>query len=211
MVTTRRVYTLTDLLDFPDDDQLYEILGGELVVQNAPDANHALTVAELTGVLLEAQNAGYGYALTGPYAVAFDFPSHGMAAEDVTHPDLLFVTSAREAAISQRYLGGVPDLVIEVLSPSNRERDLVEKLEVHRRHGVPYYWIVDPRARTIQQYVLIGDPYQEGRFGTATTLRNGDMLTCPLFPDVTTPVSRIFRNVRDWPRFRVSRGEEARD
>jgi Uma2 family endonuclease len=200
MVTTKRVYTLTDLLDLPDDDQLYEILGGELVVQNAPDTNHALIVAELTGVLLEAQNAGYGYALTGPYAVAFDFPRHGMAAEDVTHPDLLFVASAREAAISQRFLGGVPDLVIEVLSPYNRERDLVEKLEVHRRSGVPYYWIVDPPARAIRQYTLVGEPYQAGEYGPPATLGEGDMLACPLFPGVSAPVARIFRNVRDWPR-----------
>src|SRR6185312_16347762 len=103
MVTTKRRYTLTDLWDLPDDGQIYELLGGELVVQNAPDTNHALVVAELVGVLLQAQDAGYGYIFPGPYAVAFDFPSRGNAAEDVTHPDLLFVGRAREEVIALRF------------------------------------------------------------------------------------------------------------
>src|SRR6185437_15143342 len=133
---------------------------------------------------LQAQDAGYGYIFPGPYAVAFDFPSRGNAAEDVTHPDLLFVGRAREEVIALRFVEGVPDLVIEVLSPSNQRRDLVEKRRIHERNGVPYYWIVDPRGRTIAQYTLVGEPYLAGSYGPLVTLGVDDVLTCPLFPDI---------------------------
>lgn len=197
MVTTKRTYTLTDLLALPDDGQIYEVLGGELVVWNAPDSNHSLVVAELTSFLMLAQDAGYGLVFPGPHAVAFDFVSKGWAAEDVTHPDLYFLRLEREDLVAQRVLQGVPDLVIEIISPSNRERDVVEKLNIHQRNGVPYYWIVDPPARAIRQYTLLGEPFVAGRYGEPTLLRPGDKLTSPLFPEVSVAVSRVFRNVRE--------------
>lgn len=54
-----------------------------------------------------------------------------------------------------RPVQGAPDLVVEVLSPTTRAKDLPdsEKWDAYRRYGVPAYWIVDPDARTVTQYV----------------------------------------------------------
>ncbi len=200
MVTTTRPFTLDDLLNMPQDGQIYEILGGQLVVWNAPATNHSLVVAELTHFLMTVQDAGYGYVFPGPHAVAFDYAVHGDQSRDVTHPDLYFIKLEREDRAAYRVFEGVPDLVIEVLSPSNAERDLVEKLDIHRRNGVPHYWIVNPRDRTIDQYTLLGPQYTAGQYGKPVTLREGDILTCPLFPSISVPLSRILRNVRDRTR-----------
>ena len=86
MVTTTRTFTLDDLLNVPKDGQIYEILGGQLVVWNTPDTNHSLVVAELTHFLMTVQDAGYGYVFPGPHAVAFDYALRGDRSLDVTHP-----------------------------------------------------------------------------------------------------------------------------
>ena len=54
---------------------------------------------------------------------------------------------------------GVPDLAVEVLSPSRSERDRIVKKQLFARCGVPEYWIVDPPARSVEVFVLEGDAY----------------------------------------------------
>lgn len=51
MIAAKRTSSLADLLTVPDDDRLYDILGGTLVVQNVPDDNHDVVLAELFGML----------------------------------------------------------------------------------------------------------------------------------------------------------------
>ncbi len=200
MVTTRR-YTLADLPELPDDDRSYDILGGELVVRNVPDDNHAELLTELLDFLVSAQRAGYGRLYTSTRAVALDFPLRGEAARDVTHPDLFFVREGRDDLRGPRAFQGVPDLIIEILSPSTRAEHAPggELWTTYQRNGVPYYWIVDAETRTVRQYALVGEPYAGGRYGEPNVLRPGDMLSSPLFPSVALPVATLFRRVRDRP------------
>jgi Uma2 family endonuclease len=199
MVTTQHTYTLTDLAELPDDSPIYDILGGEYVVRNIPDVNHALSRMELADFLFDAQNAGFGYVFSDTTAVALDYPARGEAAVYVSHPDLFFVRHEREQIIAHRVIEGAPDLIVEILSPSTRdEQARGGKLwQAYELHGVPHYWIVDNDHRTIALYALAGDPYQAGSYGPATLLGRGDTLTSPLFPTLSLPVARLFQNVRD--------------
>lgn len=200
MVTTKptSTFTFADLLALPDDSPIYDVLGGEFVLRNAPDINHALARMELGNYLFAAQEAGYGYVFGDTTAVALDYPARGEAAEHVSHPDLCFVRRAREAIIGDRAIEGVPDLVIEILSPSTRdEHARGGKLwQSYEDNGVPLYWTVDNARRTIAERILIGEPYQAGHFGPATLFGPGDSLICRLFPALPLSVARVFRNVR---------------
>ena len=81
MLATKTRYTFADLLEqAPDDETVYDILGGELVVFSSPAEPHAAAVAELFGYLYAAQEAGHGQARTAPRAVAFDYGTRGTAA-----------------------------------------------------------------------------------------------------------------------------------
>jgi Uma2 family endonuclease len=187
---TKQRYTLADLLEMPpEDEQIYEILGGELVVFSSPNEPHAAAVMGLIYFLGEAQRAGYGRVRTAPRAVAFDYAEHELASEDVTHPDVMFVREERRDIMGFRCVEGTPDLVIEVLSPTTRDRDQPDgqKWAIYERYGVPYYWIVDVVVRTITQYA-----WHDGRFGEPVVLRPGDTLGCPLFPGITCNVDDIF-------------------
>ena len=192
MVITKPRYTLADLLARPEDDQLYEILGGELVVFSSPDDPHAAVVIALVGFLLRAEAARHGRVRTAPRSVAFDYATRGEQAEDVTHPDVFFVREARRAILGRRCVEAAPDLVVEVLSPSTRHLDLPgrKKWAIYERYGVPYYWIADPEARTVAQYTWSG-----GRYGEPLLLSGQDALACPLFPGLTQEVAQIFAGI----------------
>ena len=193
MLAVKARYTFADLLEQdPEDETLYEILGGELVVFSSPDDPHAAVVLELVMMLGEAQHAGFGRARTAPRAVALDYPARGLQAEDVTQPDVLFVKEERRAILGHRCVEGAPDLVIEVLSPTTRRLDLPSgaKWDIYERYGVPHYWIVDIDARTITQY-----EWRDGTYGPPVVLRPGDTLSSPLFPGITRPIAQIFAGI----------------
>ena len=89
-------------------------------------------------------------------------------------PDLLLVLDAAEPRCLDRYWLGA-DLVMEVVSPDNPDRDLVEKRDDYAEARIPEYWIVDPRDETIAVLTLQDDGYVEhGVFGRGETA--GSML-----------------------------------
>jgi Uma2 family endonuclease len=193
MLATKTRYTFGDLLEqAPDDENVYDILGGELVVWSSPVEPHAAVVAEIFDFLMDAQRAGFGRVRTAPRAVAFDYAERGLQSEDVTHPDLLFVREERRGIMGYNCVEAAPDLVVEVLSPTTAvdDRPGGRKFAVYERYGVPYYWIVDLDARTIAQYT-----WRDGRYGAPVELRSGDTLSCPLFPGITRDVAQIFAGI----------------
>lgn len=189
MALTQQQYTLADLLVMTADDQLYEILEGELVVFTAPDDQHMRAVLRLVGLMLDAEDAGFGRVGAAPRAVALDFALRGMQAQDVPQPDVFFVRRERLDILATRAVQEPPDLVVEVLSPTTRHRDLPggQKWKMYQRAGVPHYWLVDTDAHTVTQYVLVA-----GRYGEPVTLHPGDILTSPLFPGITRDVASLF-------------------
>lgn len=201
MVTTERRYVMADLLEVPDDDNLYDIVGGKLIVYNVPDLAHGLVASGLSGLLWDAYRAGYGTALTNLHAVALDFPAKGWAAEYVTHPDHSFIRRGREGILGQRAVEGAPDLVVEVLSPSTRDEHATggSIRAAYELFGVPHYWLVDLEHHTVEQYTLVGEPYAPGSYGDPVRLGEGDVLTSPLFPTVSMPVTALFQYPRGRP------------
>jgi Uma2 family endonuclease len=105
---------------------------------------------------------------------------------DIVEPDLVFVLREHEAVI-QDWIRGVPDLLVEVLSPSHPERDLIVKRHLYARNGVGEYWIVDPADRSVQIFKLSGD-----RFEPAGYRREGQTLATSLLPGFELPVAKLF-------------------
>ena len=75
-------------------------------------------------------------------------------------PDLLLLRDRSDARCQDRYWLGA-DLVIEVVSPDDPDRDLVEKRTDYAEAGIPEYWIVDPRDETITVLAMEGDAYSD--------------------------------------------------
>jgi Uma2 family endonuclease len=131
-----------DLLAIPDDGKRYELLDGEVSVTPAPSPVHQRIVLALAVRFIEYFHArGIGEVFVSPLDVI-------LTDRDVIEPDVVVV--GRPAQISHRGIEGSPLLVVEVLSPSTRERDRTVKAQRCARLGIRHYWIVDPEARRVE-------------------------------------------------------------
>jgi len=78
----------------------------------------------------------------------------------VVVPDLAFVTTARRSILGERTIEGAPDIVVEILSPSPRDRDERVRRDLYAAHGVPEYWLLDPDVADMRALRLVGGRYQ---------------------------------------------------
>jgi Uma2 family endonuclease len=173
-------WTYDDLFSLPDDGRRYEIIEGELYEMPSPNFWHATTIMNLIALLLPVVGALHGRLYTASLDVFFP-------GADPVVPDILAILPSSRAVGRQRGVEGPPDLIIEVLSPANRDHDLVTKRVLYARAGVREYWIVDPRRRTVDVLTL-----DRGAFHAVPDARSGPEIVSPLLGNATFQVERIF-------------------
>lgn len=156
-------WTWEDYLRLPDDGQRYEIVEGVLYVAAAPTFAHQFSVSELIFAMTTfVKRRQLGLVLVAP----FDVRLPGVA--DPVEPDVMFFRGGNEPHADDKYFQGVPDLVVEVLSPGTSHVDRGVKYDAYEKAGVAEYWLADPRSRSITVYHLDARrrKYDElGRFG----------------------------------------------
>ena len=149
-----RLLGYADYAALPDDGQRYQLLEGELVMTPSPTRLHQHILREVEFRLLAyVKERGLGELYFAPLDVVLD--DH-----NVVQPDMLFIAHERSDLLQGERILGAPDLCVEILSSGTERIDRVRKLELYARFGVGHYWIVDPSARTIEEYVLAGDVYR---------------------------------------------------
>ena len=170
--------THDDLLKMPEDNRLREIIDGELIVSPSPSAVHQRIVLELATIIRN-------FLGVHPIGEVFIAPLDTiLASNQVPQPDLLYVSKER-AGIVDRWVFGVPDLAVEVISETSRRRDEVRKRELYEQFGVAEYWIVDPDADKVTVHRLTDGRYDDGTIVRAT-------LTTPLFPGLEIDLAKVF-------------------
>ena len=178
--TGRGHCTYEDLLRTPDDGKRYEVLEGALIVSPAPGVRHQRLAKRLQRLRMRAEEAGVGEWFPAPLDVV-------LSEHDVVEPDLLFVARGRLGIVTADNVHGVPDLVVEVISAGSRKRDVITKQHMYERHGVPFYWLVDPEEETVRVFER-----KDGPCGEPTALKAGQRLGCALFPGITQDVAQLF-------------------
>jgi Uma2 family endonuclease len=175
-------WTYKDWLQLPDDGYLYEVIDGVLYMSPPPLIRHQRGIIRFADLFLAFLKLHpMGEVLIAPVGVRF--PNQPVPLQ----PDIVFVKAERLGIIGENYIEGVPDLIVEILSPSNWLYDRREKMQVYQEAGVPEYWIVDPRAQTIEIYVLEQGVYQMvGQYGMGTAA------TSLVLPGFQVPVDVIF-------------------
>lgn len=91
-------------------------------------------------------------------------------------PDIIFVKKDRLDIIGANYVEGAPDLLVEILSPSNANYDRETKFELYEKAGVSEYWLVDYQAKTVEVFTLVeGDYALAGKYTVGDTLVSGQI------------------------------------
>jgi Uma2 family endonuclease len=179
---TSTKWTYEDLLLLPEDGLRHEIIDGEHYVNASPITRHQQILYRLViavGNYLEEHPLGQIFF--APLDIV-------LSRHDVVEPDLMFISHARREIVTVNNIQGAPDLLIEVLSPSNRRYDEVTKHALYERTGVGEYWIVDAVRNTVRVFRRNA----AGRYERATELSGDETLTSPLFPTLEIRLERIF-------------------
>jgi Uma2 family endonuclease len=182
----RRAWTYSDLVALPDDQLRHELIDGEHFVTPSPNTAHQIILGRLF-IALSRHVARHraGEVLVAPFDVK-------LSAYTVLVPDLVFFTSSRFArAVNEKHATAAPDLVVEILSPGTRRRDLGRKRAVYDREGVQEYWMVDPVAESTT--VLRRPRTGAGLTNVSVlTLEDGGVLESPLFPRLRIRLREVF-------------------
>ncbi len=176
-------WTYEDYLRLPDDRNRYEVIRGYLYVTPPPIYDHQYALGEAyLGLTTFVRDRALGVVLMAPFAIRLPY-----RIGDPVEPDLLFIRSENQPRPGDKYFQGVPDLVVEVLSPSTRRVDLRIKLAAYRDAGIPEYWVIDPYARTMVVYRLETGEYVELCRGGV-----GETVLSAVLPGLQVEVASLF-------------------
>ncbi|MCY7367940.1 MAG: Uma2 family endonuclease [Chamaesiphon sp.] len=160
IVTHPRFESFEDYLDYTDDNnRLYELFNGELV-QVPPESGFNIGIA----------NFLFSFFL--PVVGYLRVRGHGLELEvngepRNRYPDLTIIKAEHieqlHARNTIRLHMAPPDLVVEVVSPGNlqRDRDYIAKRIQYQDRDIPVYWIIDPQVKEIIVLTLTAAGYQE--------------------------------------------------
>ena len=143
-----RLYTLEDYLRLPDDQRV-ELIDGVFYDMAAPTTIHQGVAGFLHKKFLDfvMENKGPCFPFISPVDVQLDCDD-----KTVVQPDILVVCDRTKYKNGRVF--GAPDLVVEVLSPSTRRKDMQLKMYKYAGAGVREYWMVDPEKKLVVQYDL---------------------------------------------------------
>jgi Uma2 family endonuclease len=171
----------------PDDGNRYEVIDGVLYMTTAPSSFHQWIVRRLDRFIgMRVEDLGLGWAFTAPIGLL-------MPGCDPVQPDFVLILATNTAVKIEGRIHGVPDLIVEVLSPSNAANDNEVKLGAYARAGVPEYAIVDPRSRVLNAYQLT----KRGGYGVPRVFDESATVTFACAPALPLRVADLFAGAPD--------------
>lgn len=142
-------YTYDDYEKLPDDRQK-ELIHGVFYDMSSPRYSHQMIQANLiVQFTTELQKNGLNCDVVGPVDTLLEEND-----KTVVQPDLSVICHPDPERIHDGKIWGAPDLIVEILSPSTRSRDMNLKLQLYRHAGVREYWMIDPDDRILFQIVF---------------------------------------------------------
>ena len=154
-VAEKKTYTVSDMLSLPETFRA-ELIDGQVYTMEAPTVRHQEILVELLFQLrLHIRSHKEGCKVfPAPIDVRLD-------RDDATlvEPDIIVV--CHPESLTEKYCDGAPDLVIEILSPSTRSKDMYLKCGKYRAAGVKEFWIIDPDNQSVWIYDFANENYPQ--------------------------------------------------
>ena len=177
------LYTYAEYLLWKFEERV-ELLKGKLFKMSAPSINHQRISGRLFVKMYSYLEGKRCEVFSAPFDVVLKNPN----GEDntVLQPDLCVVCDPEKLADGKRCYGA-PDWVLEIVSPSNVEKELSKKMHIYEEAGVAEYWVLRPEEKELDIFVLQDNGYigLKPRF-------TGEVVSPQKFPDLQINLSEIF-------------------
>jgi Uma2 family endonuclease len=158
-----KFYTYMDILEM-DEHTRAEIIDGELFMMAPPTSKHQIISRELVGQLWQFLRGKTCQVFPAPFGVRL-FPREDLGDNTFLEPDIVVVCDPSK--IKKAGCEGAPDMVVEILSPSNTRHEMLLKFRKYLAAGVKEYWVVDGEEKTVEIHV-----FDQGR--CMTSVAGGD-------------------------------------
>ncbi len=144
-------YSYSDYMKWRFQERV-EIIMGKIFPMSAPTTLHQHIIGELFFTMYAFFKHTSCNVILSPIDVRLPVGKQGKTFKTVMQPDLCVICD--KSKIVAQGIIGAPDLVIEILSPSNRQIEMHEKYEAYQASMVREYWIIHPGEQWMLQYVL---------------------------------------------------------
>lgn len=182
-------YSYADYLTWKFQERLEIIKGKIFKMSPAPSTLHQKVSSNLNGILWNEFKNHKCKLFSAPFDVRLLDKKKSTLDKDVftvVQPDLCVICD--EEKLDLRGAFGAPDLVIEILSPGNSNKEMKYKFDLYEEAGVLEYWIVNPENKTLFIYMP-----QDNRFIGLHPLIEEDTVASPLFPQLDFVLEEIFK------------------
>jgi Uma2 family endonuclease len=175
--------TYQPYLALPEMKARYSIVNGVRVMDAVPTPAHQLLLQEL---LLKLVPCIREHRLGELFIAPLDIVIHRDPLR-TRQPDLMFISHRRRSIVGQQVITGGPDLVIDILSPSNTRRELEAKLQDYQSVNVREAWVVGTQGQTVEVLQLCPERIERvGLYGF------GDTIASQVLPDLHLTMAEIF-------------------
>jgi len=187
--STEYIYTYADYLKWKFEERL-ELFRGKIFKLSAPNTKHQTVAAKLhlrIGGYLENRPC---FVFIAPFDVRLPVKNRKKDNEitTVVQPDLGIVCDTSK--IDERGCCGAPDLVIEILSPGNSQKEVQFKYELYEEAGVKEYWIINPVEENIVVHIL----NDKGKFEGLKMYAAGHIIQSYCIEGLQVDVKEIFKS-----------------
>ncbi|MEA4925425.1 MAG: type II toxin-antitoxin system prevent-host-death family antitoxin [Syntrophomonadaceae bacterium] len=189
--TTKKV-SYEEYMELVDSsDQRYELIDGEIYLLASPSFKHQIAVSEIAWHFNNYFRGKPCRPLTAPLDVRlFGFATKFEEDPNVVQPDVVVICDLDKVNAASKY-EGIPSLVVEVLSPSTKGKDLAAKLNLYMKSGVLEYWVVNLENKSVLQYSFS----PERDIENLSSLGEGEIIESTAFNGLKIVLEDIFTEI----------------
>jgi len=179
-----RRFTYADYKEWElDEGERFELINGEAFAMSGPSTRHQLILRELFGPFYNYLRGKPCQVFVAPYDVRL-FYEEDESDDTVVQPDIMVICDKNK--IGDEGCRGAPDLLIEILSPSNTVFEMERKRRLYRQAGVREYWVVNTEDNSITVYL-----FKDGTVSSGT-YENADTLPVDILPGFSIALEQVF-------------------
>ena len=179
-------YTYAEYMTWQFSDRV-ELIKGIVKKMSPTNRIHQEVIRDLSLSIISHPKFDSSNVYIGPFDVRLPIKSKKKDTT-VVQPDICIVCDASK--LDEQGCNGAPDLIVEILSPSNARHDTDTKFNLYEEAGVKEYWIVQPQQKSILIYVL-----QDGKYIGLKPFGEDEFAQGRLFPNLKIEVNEVFANV----------------